>query len=182
MPRLIGISGRAGSGKDTVADYLWKKYGFLKMSFADPLKRAASNMFGVKLEAFYDQEMKEEIIDFWGLSPRRMAQLLGTEATKPVFGPDIWIKRFVVSYAPVAATDHVVIPDVRFELEAHFIRAAGGQIVHLRRSGQSLDGETATHTSEDGIEYVPGDIVIENNGSLEDLYSIVDEIIDGGAV
>lgn len=177
MPKLIGIAGRAGAGKDTVADYLWENYGFLKMSFADPLKRAASAMFGITLEAFYDRDLKEQVVEFWGMSPRTMAQLLGSDAVKPVFGEDLWIKRFMVSYACVAKTDHVVIPDVRFEPEAQFIRDMGGTIVHLQRPGLSLEGAAAAHYSENGIAHVQGDTILTNMGTLENLYSQVDMML-----
>ena len=177
MPKLIGIAGRAGAGKDTVADYLWENYGFLKMSFADPLKRAASAMFGLNLEAFYDRTMKETVVDPWGMSPRKLAQLLGTEAVKPIFGEDIWIKRFLVSYSLVAKTDHVVVPDVRFEPEAEFVRTMGGTIIHLHRPGSSLNEDAAAHSSENGIMVYVGDVVIHNVGTLDELYGQIDEVL-----
>lgn len=42
---IIGLSGFAGVGKDTIADCLVLQHGFVKMSVADPLKRAAMNIF-----------------------------------------------------------------------------------------------------------------------------------------
>ena len=42
---IIGICGLIGSGKDTIADYLVEKHNFTKMSFADKLKDAVSQMF-----------------------------------------------------------------------------------------------------------------------------------------
>ena len=36
---LIGICGKAGSGKDTVASFLEKDHGFVSISLADPMKR-----------------------------------------------------------------------------------------------------------------------------------------------
>jgi hypothetical protein len=64
-----------------------------------------------------------------------MLQLLGTEATKPVFGDDIWLKRWFLSYSAVRDTDHVVVPDVRFDVEADAIRRLGGTIIHIVRPG-----------------------------------------------
>ena len=34
---IIGISGFQSSGKDTIADYLVKEHGFVKLSFASAL-------------------------------------------------------------------------------------------------------------------------------------------------
>ena len=175
--KLIGFTGVAGSGKDTAADYLWERYGFLKMSFADPLKRAASQIFGIKLELLYDRDKKEEVIDFWKMSPRQILQVLGTEAVKPHFGADIWIKRFLLSYSVVCKTDDVAIPDVRFNLEAEALRGMGGTVVHIVRPGAGLTGAAAQHASEAGVIVAPEDYVIHNDGTVEDLYEKLEGLL-----
>jgi len=43
---IIGITGKAGSGKDTAADILVDGFGFRKISLADPMKRAVMDWFG----------------------------------------------------------------------------------------------------------------------------------------
>ena len=58
---LIGICGLAGSGKDTSADHLVAKHGFVKLSFADPLKRVARDIY-----RFSDEQL-------WGPSAMRNA-------------------------------------------------------------------------------------------------------------
>ena len=176
MPKLIGIAGKAGSGKDAIADRLWEHHSFLKISFADPLKLAAAAMFGLDLSHFFDREEKEAKIKYWGLSPRQMAQLLGTEATKPVFGDDFWVRRWYLSFLLMKDTDHVVVPDVRFELEAEFIRRLGGTILHVRRPTAGLQGMDGLHVSERGIRHDSNDLVIDNDGTLDDLYSKADQL------
>lgn len=42
---ILGIAGKAGSGKDTVCDYLVGRYGFRKVSLAAPLKEMVSRVF-----------------------------------------------------------------------------------------------------------------------------------------
>lgn len=37
---MLGITGIAQSGKDTVADFLVREYGFTKLAFAEPLRRS----------------------------------------------------------------------------------------------------------------------------------------------
>lgn len=44
--RIIGVSGQAGSGKDTVADHLIKSHRFTRVALADPLKRFGQEVFG----------------------------------------------------------------------------------------------------------------------------------------
>lgn len=179
MKRLFGITGRAGAGKDTVADYLGLDHGFMKIAFADPLRSAASSMFGVDHRHFHDRKLKGAEHLYWGMSPRRMLQLLGNDAVKSVFGPDIWVKRWRLSYSAVRDTDHVVVPDVRFDLEAEHIREVGGVIIHVTRNNgaHALDGEAAAHVSEKGVTFRDGDYLLYNDGDMVDLYDEVDVMI-----
>lgn len=178
MKKLYGITGLAGSGKDTVADYLGLDHAFTKIAFADPLKAAAASMFGLDHRHFHDRRLKEVPHPYWGLSPRRLLQLLGNDAAKPHFGNDIWVKRWKLSYDAVRDTDNVVVPDVRFELEAEHIRAAGGVIIHITRPNAGLDGEHGQHASEAGIKFRDGDYLLYNDGDLVDLYDEVDLMVD----
>ena len=58
---IVGLCGVAGSGKDTVADFLVKSHSFTKVAFADPLKRICKDVF-----AFTDEQL-------WGPSEKRNA-------------------------------------------------------------------------------------------------------------
>ena len=174
--KLIGLAGKAGAGKDTVADYLWEKEGAIKIAFADALRAAGTSIFDLDPRNFLDRDLKEAEVEYWGMTPRRMLQLLGTEATKPVFGDDIWLKRWFLSYSAVRDTDHVVVPDVRFDVEAEAIRHLGGTIVHIVRPGAGLSGATGEHASEAGIELQDGDLYLLNDGTTYDLGNKVDEL------
>lgn len=59
MSKIIGISGKAGSGKDTVAEYLVDHHGFVRMALADEMKRFAKRVF-----LFTDEQL-------WGPSESR---------------------------------------------------------------------------------------------------------------
>ena len=146
----------------------------MKYSFADPLKQACAAMFGIPLEDFYDDDKKEIVNEFWGFSPRQMAQLLGTEGGRQLFRNDIWIKRAEIFVNNLAPSCKVVIPDVRFENEAEFVRNNGGFIIHVKRQGVK---PVSSHSSENGIWVEENDIMIENNGSLKELYYKVGEFI-----
>ena len=60
-PRLIGLAGRAGAGKDTIADRLVANHGFVRVAFADKLKSIISDAFDVPLHFFNDRDKKNEI-------------------------------------------------------------------------------------------------------------------------
>jgi hypothetical protein len=59
MKYVLGISGFAGCGKDTLADHLVAEHGFTKLSLADPMKRLCQRIFG-----FTDEQL-------WGASQLR---------------------------------------------------------------------------------------------------------------
>ena len=161
---LIGIAGKAGAGKDTVADYLCGRHQFIKYSLSTPIKAALCAMFGWHPAVFESRKFKEapqEILG--GKSPRQLMQTLGTEWGRNLVDQDLWLG---------LAERHVkesgcstVIPDIRFENEADMIRANGGQIWHVTRDVE----EVALHSSEGGIEYKPGAVVLINAHTVKDL-------------
>lgn len=172
---LIGITGKARSGKDTVARHLVMNHDFVRLAFADPLKQAAQEIFGLTAEQTWSDDLKEVMIPRWGMTPRKIFQLLGTECMKPFFGEDMWIKRLDINYDILKDSDNVVVTDVRFDPEADYIRSKGGIIVEVRR-GDGLAGEAGSHASERGLR-LPPDMIIDNFGTIEDLHDAVDGLI-----
>lgn len=175
MRKILGITGKARSGKDTIATYLWQHYGFTRMAFADPVKMAAQQIFGLSHDQVWSDELKEVEIPFWGMSPRRMFQLLGTEAGRNVFGGDLWIKRLAIGLSQLPEDD-IVIPDVRFNDEADFVRANGGTIVHLHRPEGPIIKHSG-HASEAGVAVKETDYILNNTKDLATLYGEVDNMI-----
>ena len=179
--KLIGITGKARSGKDAVAKFAWAQYGFTRIAFADPVKMAAQAKFGLTAEQAWDDELKEVVIPHWNMTPRQMFQMEGTEAGRNVFGGDLWIKRFMLSYNLLKHTDDIIVPDVRFDNEAEALRSLGGIIIEVRRGQAGLSGSAGAHVSESGLS-LPADYVIENEGTLEELYEKFEAIVFGGSV
>jgi hypothetical protein len=56
---IISLSGKAGSGKDTVGNIFIKAYNFKKFAFADILKDIASDTFKLDIKYFHDVTLKD---------------------------------------------------------------------------------------------------------------------------
>jgi hypothetical protein len=169
---LIGLTGPAGSGKDTVANVLGGYHKFAALSYAKPLKRAASEIFKLPIAHFYDEALKEVINEAWGMTPRTMLQKLGTEACRNGIHQDIWLKSLQVEANLLFADGYdIVISDVRFENEAAQIRSLGGVVVHVVSNRKSrLDATAQAHASEAGVKFVKGsDFVFHNTGAIADI-------------
>lgn len=177
--KLFGIAGLARTGKDTIAGHMKRVWNYHTYAFADPIKKAAHEMFGIPLNYFYDDSTKEDLIPEWGFSPRQITQILGTEGGRELFRPDIWTKRGEIEWNNFRQENKnksgMVFTDVRFENEAEMIRGLGGTIIHVIRDNAV---GVNSHKSEDGIHVdIYNDVQIFNNSTIEDLIKRVDRII-----
>ena len=173
-PLVIGISGKARSGKDTLGQFLCEEYRCLHYYFAKPLKEGARVMFNLTEEQI---ENKEEVIEPWGMSPRKIYQLLGTEVGRGL-DKQIWIKNAQMFVKSVPGRT-VVITDVRFKNEAEWIRSQDGIVINVERDSQTIITEN-THSSENDIESDDYDLLIKNNGTIDEMCNEVMYHIQNG--
>ena len=179
--RLIGLTGPAGCGKDSVAGILCRDHGFVRYAFAKPIKDMLKAI-GVDCDT---REMKERAdATIFGVSPRRMAQTLGTEWMRDTICQDGWLRLAAEHLSRVEqwrgqklgprkddrdlppAPEGVVITDVRFENEAAWLAERDGVLWHIDRPGVC---PVEAHVSEKGLGRYPGDLVIRNDGTLGQL-------------
>lgn len=168
--KLIGLHGLPRSGKDTIAYLLCTGFRFDRLSFADPLKQAASYLLNRPLAQCHGNNFdREAVMPEWGFSMRWFLQMLGTECLRDVIRDDFWIHRAAIELDDLIlrAVAHdekvnVVITDVRFQNEAEFVRQRGGVLVNVVRPGV----EGSSHVSDQPLSC---DITIHNDGSLADL-------------
>lgn len=177
--KLIGITGKAGSGKDTAADYL-ATLGYSKYSMAGPLK-AMLRVIGVDCD---DRDTKELPHPVFGVSPRHMAQTLGTEWMRDKVAQDGWIRiaqqrwvdaQYYAAESQPGRFPGLVIPDIRFPDEAAWLRKAGGTLIHIYRPDAVA---VKDHISEKGVPYLLGiDHGVVNGATVAELHRKIAAIL-----
>ena len=181
MPiQLLGICGRKGSGKDTVADFIARRYGFKKRALAQPIKEICGRLFDFS-EAQLNGALKEEVAPRWGVSPRRLLQVVGTELFQhklgeafPQVAQDLWVRQLLKGYQE----EPIVVSDVRFNHEAAALRHLVPGTYILRIERPELD-KSDLHASEASVEQVVPDHVIVNDGDRKSLCNKVERHFDG---
>jgi len=179
--RLIGLSGKAGSGKTTVARFLCTAFDWREVSLADPIRAGLNAMLGIPFDLMFDPQRKNAVLSGMQVSAREMMQSLGTEWGRRMVDDRVWIRQATAAIAAIrrSAPDArgVVVPDIRFANEAEWIRSMGGQVWHIgdRKMGgiYGMPPAAAEHASEAGITREAADGWIDNSGTLDDLYDAV---------
>lgn len=143
---------------------------------------------------------REKVDEWWAdrlgiedFSPRLALQLVGTDTLRGHFNDDIWILSLEKSLH--VTQKNYVISDLRFPNEFKMVKRLGGTIVEVVRGeppewvskaeranrGDLLEADnmrlrySEVHFSEWArIGCTESDVVIDNNGTLDQLYSAVD--------
>ena len=172
---IIGITGNAGHGKDTVAAYLCRQLPgvVLHGSYAWPIKAALSKMFpSIDLISRGSKETPRELLG--GRSPREAMQHFGSWA-REFLGEDVFVNS-LRSRLHGEAYNYLIISDVRYDNEARWIKSEDGIILKVVRPGIP---SVAAHESEHGILLDFIDRTVYNDGSIEQLYRRLDDEIRG---
>lgn len=193
-PRIIGLTGLEGAGKDSAAEILHRHRIAFPVAFADALRQEISRSFAVDIHELTCRSCKELTNKMLGLcrstdlsfvaavlashpetdpnapqSPRQIMRWWGTEYRRAQ-DPEYWTKamRERIAWAdgiPLPAPA-IVITDVRFGNEAELIREMGGQIWRIHRPGHTIESNHVSTVS--GEEFAPDQTVI-NTGTLDEL-------------
>jgi hypothetical protein len=172
---IIGLTGKKGSGKDTVAAHLIKEYGFERRAFADPLKKSVAALFGIPYHK----------VDEWKNDPSRMVYLAndfivtqgvepfadeiasempfgeflqhyGTRSHRDIFGLDFWVDQTLPKDGFYAGRK-IVVTDLRFENEAHRIKFLQGFVVEITRP--DLEDSTARDSKHESEQPLPRNLI-----------------------
>jgi hypothetical protein len=167
---IVGVLGKKRSGKDTTGDYLVANKNFVKYSFANPIKRGAMELFGFTEQQVFG-DAKDEIDPTWGITPRLVLQIMGTEVFQydmpkyipelQTFGRGFWVKRFEQWYE-----------QNRDLHEVDSILKMGGVIWSVNRPNLTSGDEHASEKEMDLITGITTEII--NDRTLADFYNKID--------
>jgi hypothetical protein len=179
---IIGVAGKARSGKNQFAEYLVKffKEGFKREfrfgAFAEVLKNMCMRNFDLTKDQLWGD--KKELIDlryqkrgdgsnvpaYW--TPREIMQALGAFYRTIDYG--FWVREFDRDYRAGKNPD-VIITDTRHINECEYVRKNRGILIKVfRDTNEQIHG--MDHESETALDdYKDFDIYINNSGTLEEL-------------
>lgn len=179
---IIGISGKAQAGKDTIGNMLayffsggnaglnfrrlrdyYKETSWEHKYFGLPLKQCLIPLLNCSLEDLNDQSFKQSKLPWLNCTVRELLQKFGTGVRNTV-DSEFWVKALFKDYSE---NSNWIITDVRFKSEAQAIKDRGGIIIRVNRNTAGA----GNHQSEvDLDDYQDFDYIIDNNKSLEDLF------------
>lgn len=111
MQKILLLSGKAGSGKDTVGNLLVGMGNWIKIGFADCLKNEASLLYGIPKHMFYSQEGKMSINQY-NVTNRDVLIRHGMNMRKK--DPYYWTNKVIEFIISKSKDKNVVITDFRF--------------------------------------------------------------------
>lgn len=172
----IALSGLKRAGKDTVGSYLIQNYSCKRFAFADEVKRLARELFP---EEFVQNDKPVDLLQWLGNTMRQR-------------NPDVWINKLsAVIQLTKDPVPNLVVTDVRYPNEVQALKKLGFTIVKVqvpvevsvercKATEVNFTEELLLHESEQlaqsNEQYY--DYVIENTGTLEELYRKVDEMME----
>ncbi len=183
-PTIIGLHGYAQSGKDTVAGFL-KDAGYERLAFADRLRECTYALDPI-VEFHDDYVRLQKVVDAHGWDYakvncpeiRRLLQVFGTEVGRELIADSIWVDIVLDQMA-----DGLEHPEAKFVItDMRFINEVEGLDKFALDMGVSVEfwkverpgiGPVNTHVSDAGLANDMFDLIIDNDGSLEDLQAKV---------
>lgn len=188
-PVIVVLAGYGRTGKDTVADALVARHGFVSVRISDPIKVAAvaldtiigarperqtSDDGGVQVrlvrigdlvtDPYDDQQWNAAKNSEFGEEVLRFLQALGDGASREVIGEGVWASKCAEAVAAhVAAGRSVVVSGVRWWNEADLLRSLGALIVRVNRDGF---GPVNDHRMEVALDHYPFDFHVRNESGM----------------
>lgn len=182
----------------------WIKPKYKRIAFADPLKKMLSDLLNISLDKFYIREFKEGCIinistleGSWlgeklsdskfnklvkqldpslmesNLSLRQLLQYFGTEIMQKYFGKRVWINSTMQN-----RSEYTIISDLRFIEEYNAVKEKKGVVIYINRPNYEFGQHASEREMKELLENDKYDFIIDNNGSIEDLFNQVKELVN----
>lgn len=190
---ILGITGKAGSGKDEFGKIACNEFDFNRADFSDTLKKQLKEELLDKYNFYYEERHlygtqvdKEEILNFGRLrtdypdwfydfievfnvktNMRSLMQYYGTEVYRNQYGENYWIDK---TLNDLDNNKDYVVCSTRFLNEAQAIKDKGGYLIKVIRSN-APGISNMNHPSEIELEQIEYDYLIDNNGTLEEYHN-----------
>jgi hypothetical protein len=194
FPKIIGLSGKMGSGKDTSATILQElisneisyTYEYEIVTFARKVREVVAVLSGISPEIASTTEGKNTPV-FSGsgheMTCGKLQQLIGNGLRELIFS-DIWIYLAINNINSSNDGQRIIITDVRYPNEVEYIQSHGGIVIRLNGDPGNvrklnLTGRDLSAPSETGLDDYPidkFDAVIDNDGTLDQLRQKLFEI------
>ena len=169
---IIGVSGKIGAGKDVIGMCLKDNYSYAIIKFADKIKQIACLMTNTPMDLQTSQKGKATYLEDWGMTVREFQQKLGTDAVRNGLHRDAWVLATLSHYK---SHFNWVVTDTRFKNEAEQIKKLGGINIRVNRPDNPYPA--SNHPSEIELASYKFDYTCVNDGSIDDLYAKVHDII-----
>jgi hypothetical protein len=179
---IIGLSGYAQTGKDTVAKYLIEEHGYRRVAFADKIREALYRLDPILTDipeipraglASAVDHIGWETLKQHSEQARGLLQRFGTEVGREMFGDNFWVDQAIKG---VSKFDKVVFTDIRYPNEYKAVKLIEGKIIRIvKPSITAING----HTSESALDDYVFDGTIDNVGSIEELHKKIDLFVKG---
>ena len=174
---IIGLSGYAQSGKDTIANHLVEHYGFTRIAFADGIRDAlytlnprltdVPDLPGISLASAVNG-LGWDLLKRVSAQTRELLQRFGTEVARDMWDTNFWVN---LALRRAVNLDKVVITDVRFPNELEAILKLRGSVWRVIKPEI---GAVNRHSSETALDHYQFDKLILNNGSIDNLHETID--------
>lgn len=157
---VIGMSGKARSGKDYIAKHVLVQWnGFTPLSLAAHFKVDAVVKEGAPFDEVLGDTPKSNDV-------RHLLQQMGTEQGRDVYGKDVWCKTLEawMTILNNKGVSSFVVTDVRFPNEVEWIQSIGGYVVRVTGRGGAETEEAQQHRSEIALDGYDGfDFIVDNS-------------------
>ena len=177
MRKIILLNGCPSSGKDTIANYIVEKYNYKTLAFKDQAFKDVYTHFGMSeaeyMELYNDRSKKDTPVEKLGnRSPRKAMQYVVEEINKPKLGKD-YLAKYTLEIVLKDVYNDYVISDLGLEEEENavhnLLKNENYKIVYINRDGFDFTNDTRSKRNKI-------DVHINNDGTLESLYSKCDSL------